>query len=355
MTDLAASAWPALAVLLVANLLILGHELGHYLAARALRIPVRRFAVGFGPTLLRRTDRSGTEWRLGLLPLGGYIAFTEASHGSGDTYDTRGLTARATVIAAGPAANALLAIAAFALLLAIQGRPAYLPVADKVTPGGAAERAGFQPGDRILRLDGELVAEFEDLRQGLRAGAGRTLGFEVERDGARLTLAATLDTVQDGGRTIGLLGIRSVTLGHFPMTPAEVIEGAAARAWSAVADTVMGVAGLLRRGEGAENIAGPIGVAVVASEAAATGWATLLALAGILSANIALMNLLPIPILDGGQLLFCAAEAVSGRPVPWRVQTAALRISVGLLAALLLLTTANDFGLLAPPAPPAGR
>lgn len=285
--------------------------------------------------------------------LGGWIAFRGGGDGAGDAaYDRRGPGARALVVAAGPVANALAAVALFAALLAAQGRPVFLAVADRVLPGSAAERAGFREGDRILRVDGTPVAEFEDLRPALRAGAGRAVAFEVERGGEALVLTAVLDAAEEGGRTIGVLGVRTTTPGHLPLGPGEVLAGALARAWGAARDTVVGIAGLVRHGEGRENLAGPVGVAVAAGEAAAAGWATLLALAAILSANIALMNLLPLPVLDGGQLLLLAAEGATGRPVPERARAAALRLSVGLLVALLLLTTANDLHGLLGAAPP---
>lgn len=365
--------WQALAVVLVADVLILGHELGHHLAARALGIPVRRFAVGFGPALARRTDRRGTEWRLGAFPLGGYVEFVPAAEadaggaargegGAAVAYDRRGPLARLAVVAAGPAASALLAVLAFAVLLGAQGKPAFLPVADEVTAGGPAEAAGFRRGDRVIAVDGRPVETFEDLRPTLRAAAGRPLAFDVERRAGGGTegsasparvevvrLVATPAAVEEGGRPVGLLGIRSTTLVHLAYDPAELLEASVGRAWGAARDTVVGIAGLVRHGEGRENIAGPIGVAIVAGDAAAAGWPTLLALAGILSANIALMNLLPLPVLDGGQMLLLLSEAATGRTLSVQGRDVALRLSVAVLLALLALTTLNDLhGLLAP-------
>lgn len=380
----AAGLWQALAVVLVADVLILGHELGHHLAARALGIPVRRFAVGFGPALARRTDRRGTEWRLGAFPLGGYVEFVPAAEAATDTaaavgagryggadvvaYDRRGPLARLAVVAAGPAASGLLAVLAFAVLLGAQGKPAFLPVADEVTTGGAAEAAGFRRGDRVLAVDGRAVETFEDLRPTLRAAAGRPLAFEVERRAEReaedaeaparievVRLVATPARIEEGDREVGVLGIRSTTLVHVGYDPAGLLAASAGRAWGAGRDTVVGIAGLLRHGEGRENIAGPIGVAIVAGDAAAAGWPTLLALAGVLSANIALMNLLPLPALDGGQMLLLLSEAATGRTLSVRGRDVALRLSVALLLALLALTTLNDLNVLLAADPPPGR
>lgn len=342
-------AWQAGAVAFVATLLMTVHELGHYLAARSLGILVDRFVVGFGPRLLDHTDWRGCTWELRLLPLLGFISFVEARDGSSDaTYAERPPWQRSLVIAGGPGGNLLLAAAAFALLLAVQGQAALLAVANEVIPGGAAERAGMQPGDRLLAINGQPIAHFEELRPTLRANPGRPVSLLVERAGTRMELAPTLDSREEHGRTIGTLGIRSTTTTYLAQTPGEIAEAAVGRTWSTMEDTVRGIAGLLATGDGAENLAGPIGVAAITGEAAAQSLAMLLALTAILSANIALMNLLPIPVLDGGQLVLCGLEALRRQPVSARLQQAGNAIGVTLIVALLLLTTTLDLARLDP-------
>ena len=192
MLDLLPPLRAAFALFLVANTLLVCHEFGHLLAARCFGVRARRFVVGFGPSLLRTTDRHGTEWTLGLLPLGGFVGFeTTASNGSTD-YEKLAPSARMAIFAAGPAANLLLAIVTFTIMLGIAGEPTFLPVASSIVPGSAAERAGFEVGDRIVSIAGRPVATFEDMRPVLRAGAGQTIQLAVLRGEQRLDLYAGL-------------------------------------------------------------------------------------------------------------------------------------------------------------------
>jgi len=328
------------AVLLVGNFLIICHELlGHYLAARLLRVPASRVAIGFGPAVARAVDRRGTRWTLSLLPLGGYVSFQGENEKS---FTARATAVRAAIIAAGPAANLVVAVAVFAVMLATSGEPAVLPVASSILPGSAAERAGFQPGDRILVMGDTPVALFEDMRRSLNAGAGQTFRFQVERGGQVLELSARLDAKQDGGRTIGLLGIYSTAVTRVVLSPAASIVRAAGKTWETIHDTIVGITLAITRGQGTENFAGVVGIAQLAGDAAGQGIATLLALVAILSANLALMNLLPIPVLDGGALLFCLAEVALRRPLSPRIQAAATGLGFVALAMMFLLTTVHD-------------
>ncbi len=354
-------------VLAVGNILIVVHELGHFLAARLAGVHARRFAIGIGPTLARITDRHGTEWSLALLPVGGFVSFhgersvhhersdrSERSTDEPRSYAARPLLVRIAIIAAGPAANILAAIAVFAIMLATSGEPAFLPVADQITPGSAAEHAGFQPGDRIVTMNGLPIARFVDLRPSLRAGAGKTFHFQVDRHGRGdshglgdrrgqvVDLFASLTPARQDGRIIGVLGIRSLTQTHLVMAPGAAIVRAAEKTRDVLADTVAGVARALTRGQDTQNFAGVVGIAKLTGQAADRGIPTLLALVAILSANLALMNLLPIPILDGGALLFCLAELALRRPVPARIQDLATGAGFATLATMFMLSTLHD-------------
>ena len=340
MTHLLPAVRSVAAVLLVGNFLIICHELlGHYLAARLLGVPASRVAIGFGPAIARAVDRRGTRWSLSLLPLGGYVSFQGVNEQS---FAARATLVRAAIIAAGPAANLVVAVAVFAVMLATSGEPAVLPFASSVAPGSPAERAGFQRGDRIRAMGDTRVAVFEDMRPFLNAGAGQTFRFQVERDGQALDLSARLDPKQDGPRTIGFLGIHSTVVTKVVLAPAAAIVRATGKTWKTIRDTITGITLAVTRGQGTENFAGVVAIAQIAGDAAGQGTATLLALIAILSANLALMNLLPIPILDGGALLFCLAEVILRRPLPARVRAAATGLGVAVLATMFMLTTVHD-------------
>ena len=258
------------------------------------------------------------------------------------SFAARPTLVRAAIIAAGPAANLVVAIAVFAIILTTSGEPAVLPFASSVAPGSAAERAGFQPGDRILAMDNTHVAVFEDMRPFLNAGAGQAFRFQVERNGKVLDLSARLDPKQDGHRMVGFLGIHSTVVTKVVLAPAAAIVRATGKTWETVRDTFTGITLAITRGQGTENFAGVVGIAQLAGDAAGQGAATFLALIAILSANLALMNLLPIPVLDGGALLFCLAEVVMRRPLPARVQAAATGLGVAALATMFMLITVHD-------------
>ncbi len=331
------------AILLVGNLLIICHEVGHYLVARSFGVQARRFTIGVGPKLARHVDRRGTVWKLALVPLGGFVSF----EGEKDTlrpssYAAKPPLTRIAIIVAGPAANVLVAIAVFGIMLSTLGQPAFRPVADTIVAGSAAERAGLQVGDQVLTMNGKAMKTFEDMRPGLRDNPGRVVRLDISRHGKVIELFAGLDSTKEGGRTIGLLGIRSTTPFREALSAPQVILGALEKTWGAIADSVTGITKLVVKGQGTENIAGVVGIAQLTGQVAQQGIGPLLALVAILSANLALMNLLPIPILDGGALLFCAAEIVLRRPLSARVQDFGTRSGLAVLVSLFMLTTVHD-------------
>ena len=191
-------------------------------------------------------------------------------------------------------------------------------------------------------MDNTHVAVFEDMRPFLNAGAGQAFRFQVERNGKVLDLSARLDPKQDGHRMVGFLGIHSTVVTKVVLAPAAAIVRATGKTWETVRDTFTGITLAITRGQGTENFAGVVGIAQLAGDAAGQGAATFLALIAILSANLALMNLLPIPVLDGGALLFCLAEVVMRRPLPARVQAAATGLGVAALATMFMLITVHD-------------
>lgn len=337
------------AVLLIGNLLILSHELGHYAAARSLGLVAERFTIGFGPNLVRLTDRRGTIWSLSALPLGGFVAFAgERDRSHPDGYAALPPPARMAIIAAGPIANLLVAVGLYAGILAVEGEVTLLPVVSVVMPDSAAAAAGIKVGDRVQALDGTPISTFADLAPLLRDRPGQKVDLEIRRGDAAAVWPVQLEVRTVAGRQTGYLGIESHVLGHRPLTLFQIGLYAPARAWHVVCDTVSGVAGAVTTGKGAGHFAGMLGVAHIAGEAAAAGTTQLLALTAVLSINLALMNLLPIPVLDGGAFLFCLIEWVRGRPASEQVQDLATRTGLATIAGLFALSTLHDlaaFGL----------
>ena len=343
MLELASIAKSVAAVLVVGNLLIICHELGHFLAARFFRIDVTRFTIGFGPVLARHTDRRGMIWSLSLLPIGGYVGFSgDGDQGRPGSFDAKPPVIRMAVAAAGPAANLLVAVGVFAAMLGCFGEPGFLPVADTVVPGSAADNAGIQVGDRVLAMNGQPMATFEDMRPGLRNHPGQVVSLTITRAGKVVGLSVALGSTLEDSKTIGLLGIRSTSPFRQRLPAGQVLTEAVGKTWHTLSDSVTGLTGLVVHGQGTENLAGVVGVARLTGQVADQGAAPFLALIAILSANLALMNLVPIPALDGGALLFCLVELVLRRPVPARVQEFGTRSGFALLASLFTMTTIHD-------------
>lgn len=343
MLEIVTLARAAVALFIVANTLLVCHEFGHLLAARCFGMRARRFVIGFGPTLLRTTDRHGTEWLLGLLPLGGFVSFEADSFTPGSSaYEQLTPRTRMAVTAAGPAANLILAIAIFAVMLGIAGEPTFLPVASSIVPGSAAERAGFETGDRVVRIEGRPVATFEDMRPVFRSGAGKTIHLTALRGEQRLDLDAQLDSMEEGGRTIGVLGIRSHAVESVALSPLQAIVKATQRTWETAAETFRGVWRAMTRSSDADSMGGVIGVAQIAGEAAQNGPMTLLGLTAFLSVNIALMNLLPVPVLDGGALVLCIIEMARGRPLSAKAQHLATGAGMALVVTMIAMATLHD-------------
>ena len=353
--------------LFVLTIVVFFHELGHFLVARWAGVKVLTFSLGFGPELAGFTDRHGTRWRLAAVPLGGYVRFF-GDEDAASTPDHEKLAQmgakerresffwqpvawRAAIVAAGPIANFLLAIVIFAFVFMAFGKQVTLPRADQVSPASAAERAGFKPGDLVLSIDGEPVESFSDMQRIVGAQAGHTLIFRVQRGDQELTLAATpeLKEVKDAFGNLhrtGLLGIsRPITAGDVTVRrygPVEAVGMGAQETWFIVTRTFDYLSGLISGRESADQIGGPIRIAQVSGQVATFGIGALLSLAAVLSVSIGILNLFPIPLLDGGHLLFYAFEAVRGRPLSARTQDIGFRIGLAIVLMLMIFATWND-------------
>ncbi len=348
--------------LVILTALVFVHELGHYWVARRNGVQVEVFSIGMGPELYGWTNRSGERWRISALPIGGYVKM-RGEMIPGDTpnpelealppaereksFDRKRLGQRAAIVAAGPAANFLFAILLLAGLFAIAGRPFTPPTVDQLTPGSAAEAAGLRPGDRVVSVDGAAITRFEDLQRIVVEAPGRTLALVVLRDGAQVALAATPQavTVTDrlgNERVLGRLGVRSTQMQTVRADPFTALWQATAETWSMTVATLAAVGEMIMGARSAEDLGGPLRIAQMSGDVAQNGIVPAITFMALLSINLGLLNLFPIPVLDGGHLLFYAAEAVRGRPLGARMQEIASMTGLALVLGLMVLVTWND-------------
>lgn len=342
------------AFLIVLGVLVFVHEMGHYLAARACGVYVEAFSIGFGRSIATWTDRHGTIWRLSWLPLGGYVKLhgqerpedaseeTRASWQAGRTFHEKSVARRAIVVAAGPAANFVLAAVLFTLLYATAGRPLTLPVANDVLANSAAAQAGMQAQDRILAIDGTRIRDFEDIQRIVAGHPDTRMDIAVRRGQKRLDLSVTTGVRSDGGQQIGVLGIRGGTVDYVRMGPVDALGAGVSQTWTVTSETIQALGQMIGGKRGTGELGGPLRIAQLSGQVAELGLASLLSFIAVLSINLGLINLFPIPVLDGGHLLFFLAEALRGRPIPARAQEYGFRAGFALLAGLFVFATWND-------------
>jgi regulator of sigma E protease len=344
----------AVPFVIVLGVLVFFHELGHYLAARWRGVHVEAFSIGFGHPLATWKDRHGTIWKLAWIPLGGYVklhgqerledvgADVRARWQPGRTFQEKGVGSRAIIVAAGPVANFVLAAALFALLFATAGQPRILPEVGDVLPGTAASRAGLKTGDRILSIDGQRVVRFEDIQHIVAARPEQRLTLEIQRDGQTETLALTTDSREQAGRRIGSLGVTARATEFRRLPVGQALAAGVTHTYDVAAQTLGGLWQMIVAGRGTEDLGGPLRIAQLSGEVAQLGFASLIDFIAVLSVNLGLINLFPIPILDGGHLLFFLAEALRGRPLPARAVEYGFRAGFALLVGLFVFATWND-------------
>ena len=342
---------------LVLGVLVFIHEMGHYLAARWRGVHVEAFSIGFGQPLARWTDRVGTEWRLCWLPLGGYVKLhgqerpqdvppeVRASWIAGRTFHEKPVLSRAIVVAAGPIANFLLAAVLFSIMFGIQGEPGE-PVVQTVIAHSAAEAAGLQDGDRITTINDRKINNFEDIVRVVSVSPGKMLRVGIERGGQSQVVEVTPAAQDDGGGgKLGVLGIAGALRAVGPV--GAVVDGVQ-HTWDVAVQTLAGVWQIITGQRGAAGLGGPLKIAQLSGQVAQHGFGSLVSFIALLSVNLGLINLFPIPILDGGHLVFYAAEAIRGRPLPPRALDYGFRAGLALIACIFLFVTWNDltsFGL----------
>ena len=354
----------AIAFLCVIGPLVIIHELGHYWVARWFGIGAETFSIGFGRKIAGWTDKRGTLWKIGWLPLGGYVRFVgdeDAASSSADqsklspdqrkrSFHLRPVYQRFLVVVAGPVANFILAILIFAAFFAILGKPTASPTIGSVTEASVAAKAGLTVGDRILSVAGRGVDDFRDVQRLVQMRPAEDVEIQLERNGQLQSIivrpAIRFEQDNFGNRyRIGLLGIGpsgDVELKRF--SALQLLPEAADYCVELTQSMIDGIWQIISGRRSVKELGGPLKIAQVAGQQASLGWIQFVYLVALISINLGFINLLPVPMLDGGHLLFYSIEAVRRRPVSAEAQEWAFRGGLALLLALLLFTTFNDLG-----------
>jgi regulator of sigma E protease len=353
--------------LFVLTIVVFFHELGHFLIARLCGIKVIVFSIGFGPEIVGFNDRYGTRWKVSLIPLGGFVKFFgddnaasvpdhEAAVGMSEaekkvSFIHQPVGSRAAVVAAGPIANFILAIVIFAVIFMTIGKQTTSARVDAVQPASAAQSAGFKPGDLVVGINGDKIENFNDMQRIVSVSAGEPLNVEVERGGVHVTLKAVpeLKEIKDNFGNVHRLGVLGISRSMAPgdiktekAGPLKAVVMGVQETWFVVDRTLTYLAGVFSGRESADQLGGPIRIAQVSGQVATAGFAALIHLTAVLSVSIGLLNLFPIPLLDGGHLLFYGIEAARGRPLSERAQEVGFRIGLAIVVMLMIFATFND-------------
>jgi regulator of sigma E protease len=343
-----------LSFVLVLGVLVFVHEMGHYLAARWRGIHVEAFSIGFGKTIRKWTDRRGTEWRLSWLPLGGYVKLhgqedpndatpeQRAAWRPGQTFHEKPVRDRAIVVAAGPVFNFVLAILLFAGLYMTAGQPQTSASVGTVAESSAAARGGLRAGDRILSLDGQPVERFEQIQRYIQPRAGQPVEIRVGREGGEQMLSVTPDSRESNGATVGVLGVSAGAVDFRRLDPFSALAAGVAQTVDISRQTLVSVWEMITGSRGTEELGGVLRIAQISGQVTEMGVASTIMLLAVLSVNLGLINLFPVPVLDGGHLVFHAAEAIRGRPVSPRVMEYSFRAGFVVIIALFVFSTFND-------------
>jgi regulator of sigma E protease len=353
--------------LFVLTIVVFFHELGHFLVARWAGVRVLTFSLGFGPELAGFNDRHGTRWKISAIPLGGYVKFfgddSEASTPSTEalasmspeeqagSFHHKKVGPRAAIVAAGPIANFILAIVIFTCLFTFFGKPSTTARVDKIEANSAAAAAGFQVGDIVTAIDGKTIGSFSDMQRVVGIHAGDQLAFTIKRGDSTVQLRGTpeLREVKDPFGNAHRLGVMGITRATAPgdvvterVNPATAFWLGIKETWFVVDRTFAYIGGVFTGREAADQVGGPLRIAQISGQVATIGLAALVHLAAVLSISIGLLNLFPVPLLDGGHLLFYAVEAARGRPLSLRAQEMGFRIGLALVLMLMVFATYND-------------
>ncbi|MBI1273907.1 MAG: RIP metalloprotease RseP [Alphaproteobacteria bacterium] len=347
----------------VLTVVVFVHEYGHYWVARRCGVKIETFSIGFGPELFGWTDSHGTRWKFSAVPLGGYVKmFGDADPASTPDAAVKTMTdteksvafyhksvnRRAAIVFAGPAANYIFAIIVLAFLFALAGQPFTPPVAGDVLAGEPAAKAGMQKGDRVLAIDGSPIERFEDIQRIISVAQGQPVSLKVLRGEAEISIKLTpaITKVKDhfgNEHTAGRIGLASTTVEIKKLPPGEALIGAARETWHMTAVTLKALGQMIAGTRDSEELGGVLRIAKMSGDVASQkSSASFFWFVAVLSINLGLINLFPVPLLDGGHLLFYAAEKLRGRPLSDRLQEAGARVGLALVLSLMLFATWND-------------
>lgn len=353
--------------LFVLTVVVFFHELGHFAVARWCGVGVRTFSVGFGPELFGATDKHGTRWMLSAIPLGGYVKFAGDENAASvpdnaelakmsaeeqqEAFHLKPLWQRAAVVFAGPLANFILAIVIFAGVFVTLGERVTVPRIDMVQEGSAAQAAGIEGGDVVVAIDGEPIETFAQVQRIVSFSAERPLAFTLDRAGTLLDLTIVPDRreIDDGFgnmQRVGIIGVvheadaDDVTIIEYG--PLEATGRAVEQTGLVITQSLTYIGRILVGQESPDQLSGPVRVAKISGDVATLGFLALLQLTAVISVSIGMVNLFPIPMLDGGHLAFYAAEAVRGKPLSERSQEIGFRIGLAMVMFLMVFATWND-------------
>ena len=349
--------------LLVLTVLVFVHELGHYLIARRNGVRIEVFSIGFGPELFGWYDHAGTRWKFSAVPLGGYVKMFGDSDPSSMvgvsrlreltaaerqvSFHHKRLLQRVAIVGGGPLANFVFAILVLALLFATYGQPFTPAEVGQVQAGSAADKGGIKVGDTITNINGSTIERFEDVQQIVRLNPGEPMTIVVRRNDQSVTLHVTPARTEMTDRfgnhhEIGLLGIGRSGVEYIKRNPISAVAQAFGETWNLSTSTLQAMWQIVIGTRASDELGGPLRIAQMSGEVAEGGIVPLLWFMAVLSINLGLINLFPVPVLDGGHLLFYAAEAIRGRPLGQRAQEYGFRIGLALVLTLMVFATWND-------------
>ena len=348
--------------LIILTVLVFVHEMGHYLVARKNGVKVEVFAIGFGSELFGWTDRLGTRWKICAVPLGGYVKMfgdgditsstsledaNESFEEKENAFHHKSLGARAAIVLAGPAANFLFAIILLAGLYSIVGQRYAPPIIDKITTGSSADIAGLVIGDEILQVNEKNIKRFDELQRIVRPNPGKELNFLIRRDNEILLKTVIPQLVEgkdaSGSKIVyGLLGVVSEQTTFIRHNPLNSFGLAIEETWVIVSQTLIHVTEMIRGERTTEELGGPIRIAKLSGAVADAGLTSSIWFMAVLSINLGLINLFPVPVLDGGHLFFYLLEFIRGKPLEAKMQGIASYVGLVLVISLMIFVTWND-------------
>jgi len=352
-----------LSFIIIISAIVFIHEFGHYWVAKKCGVKVESFSIGFGPEIWGRFDKSGTRWKIAAFPLGGYVKMF-GDEGAASTPDTKKLKkltaaeekiafhsqpllAKTAIVSAGPIANFLLAIFILFFFFAIFGRPETSPEIESVQEGSVAEEAGLKSGDLITELNGTKIERFEDIKEIISLNPDIMMKIIYLRQGSEIEAYITPKIMESedifGNKVkIGMLGVTSGKVIYKEMSIPQALVASVLKTYNISIQTLQAVGQMITGTRSTDELGGILKIAQYSGQSVDKGLATIFWFMAVLSINLGLINLFPIPMLDGGHLLFYAVEAANGRPLAMKVQEYAFRVGFVLLITLMAFATYND-------------